>query len=150
MMIQRNLASQLELLSRQYPVITVTGPRQSGKTTLVKAVLPDWTYVSLETPDVREYALRDPRGFIEAHPERVILDEVQHAPDLFSYIQTHVDDRGREGMYVLTGSLNFGLMEGISQSLAGRVAVLELLPLDFSEMDRAGVLPDSRRLSEDL
>jgi uncharacterized protein len=143
MMIQRNLASQLELLSRQYPVVTLTGPRQSGKTTLVKAVLPDWTYVSLETPDVREYALRDPRGFIEAHPERVILDEVQRAPDLFSYIQTHVDDRGREGMYVLTGSFNFGLMEGISQSLAGRVAVLELLPLAFSEMDRAGVLPDS-------
>ena len=68
-MIQRNLASQLELLSRQYPVVTVTGPRQSGKTTLVRAVLPDWAYVSLETPDVREYVLRDPRGFIEAHPE---------------------------------------------------------------------------------
>jgi uncharacterized protein len=142
-MIQRNLASQLELLSRQYPVVTVTGPRQSGKTTLARAVLPEWTYVSLETPDVREYALRDPRGFIETHPIRVILDEVQRAPDLFSYIQTHVDDRGREGIYVLTGSFNFGLMEGISQSLAGRVAVLELLPLAFSEMDRAGVLPDS-------
>jgi len=142
-MIQRDIASQLDHLSRQYPVVTVTGPRQSGKTTLVKAVFPEWTYVSLETPDIREYALSDPRGFIGAYPERVILDEVQRAPDLFSYIQTHVDDLGRESVYVLTGSFNFGLMEGISQSLAGRVAVLELLPLAFSEMDRAGVVPDS-------
>jgi len=142
-MIERNLSSELDALSRQYPVVTVTGPRQSGKTTLVKAVFPGWTYVSLEAPDIREYAALDPRGFIEAYPERVIVDEVQRAPDLFSYIQTHVDDMGKEGVYVLTGSFNFGLMEGISQSLAGRVAVLELLPLAFSEMDRAGVMPTS-------
>lgn len=142
-MIKRDLASQLKTLHRQYPVVTVTGPRQSGKTTLVKTVFPGWTYVSLEAPDIREYALRDPRGFIEAYPERVILDEVQRAPDLFSYIQTHVDTIGKEGVYVLTGSFNFGLMEGISQSLAGRVAVLELLPLACTEMTRAGVIPDS-------
>ena len=142
-MIQRDLAPQLKALHRQYPVVTVTGPRQSGKTTLVKTAFPAWTYVSLEAPDIREYALRDPRGFIEAYPERVILDEVQRAPDLFSYIQTHVDAMGKEGVYVLTGSFNFGLMEGISQSLAGRVAVLELLPLSCTEMTRAGVLPDS-------
>jgi len=142
-MIERNLSSELDALSRQYPVVTVTGPRQSGKTTLVKAVFPGWTYVSLEAPDIREYAALDPRGFIEAYPERVIVDEVQRAPDLFSYIQTHVDDMGKEGVYVLTGWFNFGLMEGISQSLAGRVAVLELLPLAFSEMDRAGVMPTS-------
>lgn len=142
-MIQRDLASQLKALYRQYPVITVTGPRQSGKTTLVKTVFPEWAYVSLEAPDIREYALRDPRGFIEAYPERVILDEVQRAPDLFSYIQTHVDEIGKQGVYVLTGSFNFGLMEGISQSLAGRVAVLELLPLACTEMTRAGVIPAS-------
>jgi uncharacterized protein len=142
-MIGRNLAEQLDALSRQYPVVTVTGPRQSGKTTLVKAVFPEWAYVSLEAPDIQEYASRDPRAFMETHPERVILDEVQRVPELFSYIQTHVDQMGREGVYVLTGSFNFGLMEGISQSLAGRVAVLELLPLAFSEMDRAGLVPDS-------
>jgi len=142
-MIKRDLAPQLKALYRQYPVVTVTGPRQSGKTTLVKTVFPEWTYVSLEAPDIREYALRDPRGFIEAYPERVILDEVQRAPDLFSYIQTHVDAIGKEGVYVLTGSFNFGLMEGISQSLAGRVAVLELLPLACTETTRAGVIPDS-------
>jgi predicted AAA+ superfamily ATPase len=124
-------------------MVTVTGPRQSGKTTLVKALFPEWTYVSLEAPDIREYALRDPRGFIEAYSQRVILDEAQRAPDLFSYIQTHVDEIGKEGVYVLTGSFNFGLMEGISQSLAGRVAVLELLPLACNEMTRAGVIPAS-------
>jgi len=142
-MIDRTLAAQLDALSRQYPVVTVTGPRQSGKTTLVQAVFPEWAYVSLEAPDIQEYASRDPRAFMETYPERVIFDEVQRVPELFSYIQTHVDQMGREGVYVLTGSFNFGLMEGISQSLAGRVAVLELLPLAFSEMDRAGVVPDS-------
>ncbi len=105
-MIRRYLASQLNALYRQYPVVTVTDPRQSGKTTLVKTVFPEWTYVSLETADIREYALHDPRGVIEAYPERVIPDEVQRAPDLFSYIQTHVDDMGKEGVYVLTGSFN--------------------------------------------
>ena len=140
-MIKRELASKLESLSRQYPIITVTGPRQSGKTTLVKAVFPGWTYVSLEEPDIREYALTDPRGFIDAYPERAILDEVQRAPDLFSYIQTHVDNKGKEGVYILTGSFNFGLMEGISQSLAGRVAVLELLPLAYFEMAQADIAP---------
>jgi len=140
-MIERNLSSKLIGLSEQYPVVTVTGPRQSGKTTLVKAAFPKWAYVSLEEPDVWEFALTDPRGFIEAYPEGVILDEAQRAPDLFSYIQTHVDEIGKEGVYILTGSFNFGLMEGISQSLAGRVAILELLPFSFSELEQAGRLP---------
>ncbi len=146
-MIQRNLSSKLKGLADQYPVVTVTGPRQSGKTTLVKAVFPDWTYVSLEDLDVREFAITDPRGFIGAYPEGAILDEVQRAPELFSYIQTHVDEIGKEGIYILTGSFNFGLMEGISQSLAGRVAILELLPFSFSELEQENRLPG---LIEDL
>jgi hypothetical protein len=141
-MITRNLSPKLKALSEQYPIVTLTGPRQSGKTTLVKAVFTDWRYVSLEEPDVREFALTDPRGFIEAYPRHVILDEVQRAPDLFSYIQTHVDGLGKHGVYILTGSFNFGLMEGISQSLAGRVAILELLPFSFFELEQAGRLPD--------
>lgn len=142
-MIQRKLSSKINNLSHQYPVVTLTGPRQSGKTTLVKAVFPDWKYISLEEPDVREFALTDPRGFIDAYPERTIMDEVQRAPELFSYIQTHVDDIGKEGVYILTGSFNFGLMEGITQSLAGRVAVLELLPFSFLELTEANRLPDA-------
>ena len=142
-MIQRNLSPKLKLLAEQYPVVTLTGPRQSGKTTLVKSIFPDWGYVSLEEPDMREFASIDPRGFIGAYPRHYILDEVQRAPDLFSYIQTHVDDLGEPGVYVLTGSSNFGLMEGISQSLAGRVAILELLPFSFSELEQAGRLPGS-------
>ncbi len=142
-MIKRDLSLNLKLLAGQYPVVTVTGPRQSGKTTLVKSIFPDWGYVSLEEPDIREFASIDPRGFIAAFPKHYILDEVQRAPDLFSYIQTHVDDLGDQGIYVLTGSSNFGLMAGISQSLAGRVAILELLPFSFSELEQAGRLPGS-------
>lgn len=142
-MIKRKLFSKLESLAGQYPVVSLTGPRQSGKTTLVKAAFKDWGYVSLEEPDVREFASKDPRGFIEAYPRRFVLDEIQRAPDLFSYIQTHVDDLGEQGIYILTGSSNFGLLEGISQSLAGRVAILELLPFSFSELEQAGRLPGS-------
>jgi len=142
-MIKRDLSLNLKLLAGQYPVVTVTGPRQSGKTTLVKSIFPDWGYVSLEEPDIREFASIDPRGFIAAFPKHYILDEVQRAPNLFSYIQTHVDDLGEQGIYVLTGSSNFGLMAGISQSLAGRVAILELLPFSFSELEQAGRLPGS-------
>ncbi|MBU1055801.1 MAG: ATP-binding protein [Proteobacteria bacterium] len=142
-MIKRNIAKKLTELSKQYPIVSLTGPRQSGKTTLVKTVFPDWSYVSLEEPDIREFALTDPRGFIEAYPKHTIIDEVQRAPDLFSYIQTHVDHIGKPEVYVLTGSFNFGLMEGISQSLAGRVAVLELLPFSFSELNQADILPDT-------
>lgn len=142
-MIKRRLSSKIKNLSNQYPVVTLTGPRQSGKTTLVRAVFSEWKYISLEEPDVREFALTDPRGFIDAYPERTIMDEVQRAPQLFSYIQTHVDDMGKEGVYILTGSFNFGLMEGITQSLAGRVAVLELLPFSFLELTETTRLPDS-------
>ena len=142
-MIHRTLASTLKHLTTQYPVVTVTGPRQSGKTTLVRAAFPEWRYVSLEEPDMREYATRDPRGFIADYPAGAIVDEAQRAPDLFSYIQTHVDTLDKEGVYVLTGSFNFGLMEGISQSLAGRAAILELLPFSLSELDQSDHVPDS-------
>ncbi|MFP3911143.1 MAG: ATP-binding protein [Desulfobacteraceae bacterium] len=142
-MIHRTLTSTLKHLTTQYPVVTVTGPRQSGKTTLVRAAFPEWRYVSLEEPDMRDYATGDPRGFITDYPAGTILDEAQRAPDLFSYIQTHVDTLDKEGVYVLTGSFNFGLMEGISQSLAGRAAILELLPFSLSELDRSNRVPDS-------
>jgi len=142
-MISRNLAPKLESLAERYPIVTLTGPRQSGKTTLLKAIFPDWGYVSLEEPDMREFASTDPRGFIEAYPRGIILDEVQRVPELFSYIQTHIDNLGEQGIYVMTGSFNFGVMEGVSQSLAGRVAILELLPFSFSELEHAGRLPDT-------
>ena len=124
-------------------MVTITGPRQSGKTTLVKTVLKETAYVSLEDPDLREFASNDPRGFLSAYPGSVIIDEVQRVPDLFSYIQTRVDETGKEGLYILTGSFNFSLMQGISQSLAGRVAILNLHPFSFTELERADRLTES-------
>ena len=142
-MIPRLVTSKLIELTRQYPVVTITGPRQSGKTTLVKTVLKETAYVSLEDPDLREFASNDPRGFLSAYPGSVIIDEVQRVPDLFSYIQTRVDETGKEGLYILTGSFNFSLMQGISQSLAGRVAILNLHPFSFTELERADRLTES-------
>lgn len=142
-MIPRTIEKKLGELARQYPVVAVTGPRQSGKTTLVKHVFPDRTYVSLEDPDIREFARTDPRGFLSTYPEGSILDEIQRVPGLFSYLQTRVDDVGKEGLYILTGSFNFGLMEGISQSLAGRVGLLNLMPFSFSELENANRLPET-------
>jgi len=140
-MIQRTISSKLASLSRQFPIVTVTGPRQSGKSTLLKNQFPDYTYVSLEDPDVREFAVTDPRGFIATYPRRVIIDEAERVPQLFSYLQTHVDQAGEEGMYMLAGSRNFLLMQGIDQSLAGRTAVLKLLPFSRGELYGAGLLP---------
>ncbi len=134
-MIQRTLAAKLKEAARGFPVVSVTGPRQSGKTTLVRAVFPDHAYVSLELPDQRQFALEDPRGFLGQFDRPVILDEVQRTPDLFSYIQVLVDDHpGRTGWFILTGSQNFLLMERVSQSLAGRCAVLHLLPFSLAEL----------------
>ena len=119
MMIKRELAAYARELFKKYPVLTVTGPRQSGKTTLVRAcfgkLLP---YANLEAPDVRRYALDDPRGFLADFPNGAILDEIQRAPELASYIQVIVDDRGDNGVFVLTGSHQFELHESVSQSLA--------------------------------
>jgi len=137
-MIPRVLEALAIERARQYPVVTVTGPRQSGKTTLCRAAFPGKPYVSLETPDVREEALRDPRGFLARYPTGAVLDEVQRAPALQSYLQEIVDERGRNGDWVLSGSQNFALLERVTQSLAGRTAMLQLLPLSFEEVRTLG------------
>ncbi len=132
-MIPRDLSATLLALLRQYPVVTVTGPRQSGKTTLCRSAVPDLPYVNLELPDERDFALGDPRGFLGRYPDGAILDEIQHVPALLSYIQARVDERGRPGQYLLTGSHQLELDRHISQSLAGRTALLRLLPLSLAE-----------------
>jgi uncharacterized protein len=133
-MIERHLQPTLTGTAREYPVVTLTGPRQSGKTTLVRATFPKHDYVSLEDPDVRSFAIEDPRGFLSQFRSSAILDEVQRTPDLFSYIQTMVDQDDRPGRFILSGSQNFLLLRSISQSLTGRSAVLHLLPLSLGEL----------------
>lgn len=141
-MIHRTLQAALERLSQKYPIVTLTGPRQSGKSTLLRHAFPDFQYISLEDLDLREFAIDDPRGFLATYPRHVILDEVQRAPTLMSYIQTHVDKANESGMYLLAGSHNFLLMESVNQSLAGRTAILKLLPFSRREMQDGGVLPE--------
>ncbi len=136
-MIPRTLEPTLRQVAQQYPVVTVTGPRQSGKTTLCRHVFGHLPYRSLEALDTREYARDDPRGFLNELRDGAILDEVQHVPELLSYLQGEVDARPAPGRFVLTGSQHFGLSAAISQSLAGRTAVLRLLPLSWSELSRA-------------
>lgn len=133
-MIQRLLAKTMHRLASKFPVVSLTGPRQSGKTTLVKAVFPRYQYISLENPDARQRAKEDPNRFLRSFHGGVILDEVQRVPELFSYIQGVVDASKRMGQFILTGSQNFLLLESISQSLAGRVAVLYLLPFGIEEL----------------
>ena len=149
-MISRTLEAHLVRLAGPYPVIFLTGPRQAGKTTLARATFPDFEYRSLEEPQTREEAVEDPRGFLrrlEAAPG-AILDEVQRAPDLFSYIQGFADER-RGGPLLLTGSQHFLLLERITQSLAGRAAVLELLPFSIAELEeRSALTPDGFEAGE--
>lgn len=134
-MIKRTLEKKLKNAAKQFPVVTITGPRQSGKTTLVKAVFTQYEYVSLELPDQRSFALEDPKGFLGQFDGPVILDEIQRSPDLFSYIQVYVDEHPQKtGQFILTGSQNFLLLQRISQSLAGRCAVLHLLPFSLAEL----------------
>lgn len=142
-MISRLLAVPLKHQSEQFPVVTLTGPRQSGKTTLVRAVFPRHAYCTLEELDVRQAAVDDPRGFLRSFSDPVILDEVQHAPGLLSYIQSEVDGGGGPGRYILTGSQHFSLMEKVSQTLAGRTAVLHLLPCSLQETRVAGSLDET-------
>lgn len=133
-MFAREIAPVLRRLARRYPVVTVTGPRQSGKTTLCRASFPGFAYANLEAPDVRSFAREDPRGFLAQFASGAILDEVQRAPDLLSYLQTAVDERRRPGQFILTGSEQFEVMNRLSQSLAGRTALLKLLPASIGEL----------------
>ncbi|MCK5055901.1 MAG: ATP-binding protein [Candidatus Aminicenantes bacterium] len=136
-MINRVLEKKLKQLRKQFPVLTLTGPRQSGKTTLVKHAFNDLEYVSLEDIDNREFALEDPRGFLATYTKGVIIDEAQRVPGIFSYIQSIVDRHNKPGMFILTGSQNFLLNENISQTLSGRAAVLKLLPFSIEELAAA-------------
>ena len=135
-MIKRHIERKLREWAQQYPVLTVTGPRQSGKTTLCRSMFGDRTYLSLEELDTRAFARTDPRGFLAEIPHGAVLDEIQHAPDLVSYIQTLVDENQDPGQFILTGSRQFEMMEKVSQSLAGRTAVARLLPFAFGEIHR--------------
>jgi predicted AAA+ superfamily ATPase len=138
-MIERDIQASLLHTSSQYPVLVLTGPRQSGKTTLVKTLFPKKHYVSLEDLDEREFAINDPRGFLNRSPTGLIIDEVQHVPALFSYIQTRVDENQKNAEYILTGSQNFLLLEKVAQSLAGRADITHLLPLSLNELKNANI-----------
>lgn len=129
-------------MATKMPIISITGPRQSGKTTVSKMCFPDYNYVNLENPDVFQEAKSDPRSFLTQHKKGLIIDEVQLLPELFSYIQTISDQSGKVGEYILTGSQNFLLSAKISQSLAGRVFITHLLPLSLEELQHAGYLND--------
>lgn len=141
MYIKRSIADQVVQLAKQFPVVGITGPRQSGKTTLTKQLFPDYAYVTLEDIDVRTAAQQDPRRFFASFDNKpgVIIDEIQVVPDLFSYMQGIVDAKNKPGQFIITGSQNFLLMEKISQSLAGRIALLTLLPLSIEELQGAGI-----------
>lgn len=137
-MLPRAAAPTLRRLARHYPVVALTGPRQSGKTTLARAAFPRKPYASLEDLDTREFAERDPRGFLGKFGSGAVIDEAQRAPGLFSYLQSAVDRDRRRGRFVLTGSQQFGLFTGITQSLAGRVGLVHLLPFTLSELGQSG------------
>lgn len=141
-MIEREITKKLKSLAETFPVVTIEGPRQSGKTTLAKMVFPSYSYANLEDGAVRRLAELDPRAFFEQFPTPTIVDEIQRVPELLSYIQADVDERGGNGLYILTGSHQPRLREGVSQSLAGRTALLTLLPLSIRELKNAGVVLD--------
>lgn len=136
MYLNRDAEQTLRQLSQWYPIVAVTGPRQSGKTTLVRHLMADKAYITLEELDQREFAGTDPRGFLSQYPDGAIFDEIHHVPTLLSYLQTMVDNDRRKGLFILTGSQQFGLRDHLAQTLAGRVGLLELLPLSLSELFR--------------
>ena len=144
-MLSRTLTDTLKEFAAQFPVVALLGPRQSGKTTLAQNTFANYRYVSLENADIRSLALADPRGFLDnmLNEPGVILDEFQHAPALLSYLQTIVDTRYRPGFFILTGSQNFLLNQAITQSLAGRIGILTLLPLSINELRENQILPNS-------
>lgn len=140
-MIERIITKKVKELSLKFPLVALTGPRQSGKTTLIKQIFSSYPYVSLEDLDTRSYAQNDPRGFLNEYKEGAILDEIQRVPELFSYLQTIVDQTKKAGHFILSGSHNFLILENLTQSLAGRVAILHLLPLSQKEMKQSNKLP---------
>lgn len=142
-MIPRQITTSLKRSLTQFPIVSLTGPRQSGKTTLLRNEFPNYSYVSLEDPDVRAFAQDDPRAFLTLYANHVIFDEVQRVPELFSYLQGQVDESGAAGQYILSGSQNFLLMDAISQSLAGRVALRQLPPFSYQEVKSADKQPKS-------
>ena len=133
-MIQRQLYTKASQLLEKFPIIAITGPRQSGKTTFSKQLRPEYSYVNLEDITNREFAKNDPKGFLNTYKNGAIIDEIQYVPELFSYLQVFTDERNQVGEYIITGSQNFLLMQQISQSLAGRVALFTLLPLSLKEL----------------
>ena len=141
-MIPRKIQAELAQLAKEYKVVTITGPRQSGKTTLAKMQFPDYDYVNLEDPETRNLAEKDAREFLHRHPAPIIIDEIQRLPMLLSYIQIECDQSNKKGQYILTGSHQPALKAGISQSLAGRTAILQLLPLSIEELSEAGIVLD--------
>jgi uncharacterized protein len=145
-MIPRKITKEILQLKKEFPIVTILGPRQSGKTTLAKDIFKKYKYVSLEDPDMRELVQDDPRGFLEEYNKNVIIDEVQRAPEFFSYLQTHVDKIKQNGSFIITGSHNYLLMENISQSLAGRTGIVTLLPLSMEELAK----DDTRNLNKTI
>lgn len=141
-LIKRTITNCIQKQLKKYPVLALTGPRQSGKTTLLKKLFPNYQYVSLENPDNRDFAIKDPDAFLEKYNAYVIIDEAQRVPELFSYLQTRVDESGIMGNYILSGSQNFHLIKSITQSLAGRVALFKLLPFDFQELKSENLLSE--------
>jgi predicted AAA+ superfamily ATPase len=137
--IERAVTKKLKDYARQFPVVFLTGPRQSGKSTLLRHAFPDYRQMNLEEKDVRDFAREDPRGFLSGFGDHIVIDEAQYAPDLFSYIQPIVDARNEQGLFILSGSQNFLLLKSISQSLAGRVGILSLLPFSLRECEAGGI-----------
>jgi len=136
--INREITTKAHQLADKFPILAVIGPRQSGKTTFVKSAFAGMDYVNLEEPDVRLFAQKDPRSFLASHSHGLIIDEAQRVPEIFSYIQAFSDSSKKSGQYILTGSQNFLLHENISQTLAGRVSILNLLPFSFRELSIVG------------
>ena len=142
-MISRQLKNELLTQLSEYPIVTILGPRQAGKTTLAQQTLPNYTYVNLENPETRDFATHDPKAFLKQFHQQVIFDEIQRAPHLLSYLQEWVDNEKRNGQFVLTGSHQLELRAAVSQSLAGRTGILYLLPLSIDELSNAGIVFDN-------
>ncbi|MCQ2060238.1 MAG: ATP-binding protein [Fibrobacter sp.] len=138
-MIPRDLTNSLKMMAGVYPIVSLIGPRQSGKTTLVRESFPGYTYVNLERLETRRFAKEDPKGFFESYPPPLVIDEVQNCPELLSEVQVLSDSLKKNGSFILTGSQQLSLMQGVTQSLAGRTALLTLLPLSLRELAQAGV-----------